>query len=83
MKFNFEKCKVLHMETFNNRTQYLKNCQQLSAVNKKDLRMTISSDFKSSQHCLEIIKTANKLAGFIERAFENKSEKAVIKLYTL
>jgi hypothetical protein len=82
MKFNVEKCKVLHIGSNNNRAQYLMNGQQLSAVNKeKDLGITISSDLKPSQHCSEVFKTANKLVGFIGRAFENKSEKVILKLY--
>ena len=82
MKFNVDKCKVLHIGSNNNRVQYLMNGQQLSAVNKeKDLGIIISSDLKPSQHCSEVAKTANKLVGFIGRAFENKSEKVILKLY--
>ncbi len=81
MKFNIEKCRVLHIGNNNNRAQYLMNGQQLSAVNKeKDLGITISSDLKSSQHCSGIFKTANKLVGFTGRAFENKYEKVILKL---
>ena len=82
MKFNVDKCKVLHIGSNNNRVQYLMNGQQLNAVNKeKDLGIIISSDLKPSQHCSEVAKTANKLVGFIGRAFENKSEKVILKLY--
>ena len=82
MKFNVEKCKVLHIGSNNNHAQYLMNGHQLSIVKKeKDLGITISSDLKPSQHCSEAFKTANKLVGFIGRAFENKSEKVILKLY--
>ncbi len=73
---------MLHIGNSNDHAQYLMNGQQLVAVNKeKDLRITISSDLKPSQHCSEVFKTANKLVGFVGRAFENKSEKVILKLY--
>ena len=82
MKFNIEKCKVLHIGSNNDCVQYYMNDQQLSAVDKeKDLGITISSDLKPSQHCSEVFKTANKLVGFIGRTFENKSERIILKLY--
>ena len=82
MKFNVDKCKVLHIGSHNDHVQYSMNGQQLSAVNKeKDLGVIISSDLKPSQHCTEVVKTANKLVGFIGRVFENKSEKVILTLY--
>ena len=82
MKFNVDKCKVLHIGSSNDHVQYEMNGQILGAVNKeKDLGVTISSDLKPAQHCSEVVKTANKLVGFIGRAFENKSEKVLVKLY--
>ena len=82
MKFNVEKCKVLHIGSNNDRAQYKMNGHILEAVSKeKDLGIMISSDLKPGQHCSEVVKTANKLVGFIGRAFENKSEKVLLKLY--
>jgi len=73
MKFSVDKCKVLHIGGNKDRVQYLMNGQQLSAVNKeKNLGIIISSDLKPSQHCSEVLKTANKVVGFIGRAFEDK-----------
>ena len=82
MKFNVDKCKVLHIGKRNDHVQYSMNGQQLSAVTKeKDLGVTISNDLKPSQQCSEVVKTANKLVGFIGRVFENKSEKVMLNLY--
>ena len=56
--------------------QYLMNGKLLSAMNKKkDLRTTILNDLEPSQHCSEVVKTANRLVGFIGRTLKNKSEK--------
>ena len=82
MQFNVEKCKVLHIGSNNNMQQYSMNGQQLSAVKKeKDLGVLVTDDLKPSQHCSQVVKTANKLVGFIGRVFENKSEKVILKLY--
>ena len=82
MKFNVDKCKVLHIGKRNDHVQYSMNGQQLSAVTKeKDLGVIISNDLKPSQQCSEVVKTANKLVGFIGRVFENKSEKVMLNLY--
>ena len=82
MKFNIEKCKVLHIGSNNNKLLYSMNGQQLSAVNKeKDLGVLVTNDLKPGQHCSQVVKTANKLVGFIGRVFENKSEKVILKLY--
>ena len=43
---------------------------QLAKVEQeKDLGVVISSDFKPSKQCSEVVKTANKLIGFIGRSF--------------
>ncbi len=57
MKFNIKKCTLLRIETNNDRAQYAMNGQRLSAVNGKDLGITILSDLKPSQHCSEVFKT--------------------------
>ena len=45
---------------------------------EKDLGITILNDLKPSQHCSEVVKTANRLVGFIGRTFENKLEKVIL-----
>ena len=48
---------------------------------EKDLEVTISNDLKPCKHCSDVVKTANKLVGFIRRTFEYKSEKVIHTLY--
>ena len=82
MKFNVEKCKVLHIGSNNDHVQYSMNGIQLGNVDKeKDLGVIISNDLKPSHHCKEVVKTANKLIGFIGRTFEHKTEKVILTLY--
>ena len=55
------------------------NGSKPSKVNHgKDLRLTISDDLKPSKHYSDVIKTTNKLVGFIGRTFEYKSEKVIL-----
>ena len=82
MTFNLNKCKVLHIGNNNDRHNYSMNGIELLKVNEeKDLGVTISSDLKPGKHCTEVVKTANKLIGFIGRTFEFKSEKVILTLF--
>ena len=82
MDFNVDKCKVLHIGSSNDHVQYSMSGVQLCKTSReKDLGVIISSDLKPSHHCTEVVKTANKLIGFIGRTFEHKSEKIILTLY--
>ena len=58
------------------------NGKQLAKVEQeKDLGVVISSDLKPSKQCSEVVKTANKLIGFIGRSFEFRTEEIILNLY--
>ena len=76
IKFNIDKCKVLHIGNNNLYTKYTMNGSELTKVShEKDLGVTINNDLKPSKHCSDVIKTANKLVDFIGRTLEYKNEK--------
>ncbi len=76
MKINVEKRRVMHVGINNDNVKYLMNGVQLSVTNtEKDLGVMISTDLKPSNQRSKVVKTANKLVGFIGRTFEYKSEK--------
>ncbi len=76
MKFNVEKCRVMHNVINNDNVGYLMNGVKVSVTNtEKDLGVMPSDDLKPSNECLKVVKTRNKLVGFIGRPFEHKSEK--------
>ena len=78
MKFNTYKWKILHIGNNNHHKKYTTNGSELSKVShEKDLGVTISNDLKPSKHCSDVIKTPNKLFGFIEKTFEYKSQKKI------
>ena len=82
MKFNLDKCKVLHIGSSNDRARYSMNGSELIKVDEeRDLGVTISHDLKPSKQCSQVVKTANKLLGFIGRTFEFKSEKVILTLF--
>ena len=82
MKFNIEKCKVMHIGINNDNVKYLMNGVELLVTNTEtDLGVMISDDLKPSNQCSKVVKTANKLVGFIGRTFEHKSEKVILTLY--
>ena len=56
--------------------------QLVKVEQEKDLGVVISSDLKPSKQCSEVVKTANKLIGFIGRSFEFKTEKIILNLYS-
>ena len=58
------------------------NGKQLAKIKQeKDLGVVISSDLKPSKQCSEVVKTANKLIGFIGRSFEFRTEEIILNLY--
>ncbi len=82
MIYNIDKCKVLHIGSNNNRSNYTMNGTDITEGNEeKDLGVIIRNDLKPGKHCTEVVKTANKLVGFIGRTFEFKFKKVVRTLF--
>ncbi len=60
----------------NDHVNYTWNGSAFAKVNQeKDLWIIISNDLKPKKHISEVVNTANKLTGFIGRAFEYNAEK--------
>ena len=81
--FNVDKCKVPHIGNRNVQANYTMNGIQLAKVEQEEgLGGEISSDLKPSKQCPEIVKTTNKLIGFIGRSFEFRTEEIILNLYS-
>ena len=83
MKFNVDKCKVMHFGDKNINYKYHMFDVPLMEVNdEKDLGIIISNDLKNSKQCIAASKKANKMLGFIARNFDYKTPDVISKLYT-
>ena len=82
MSFNIDKCHVLHIGSHNPSVTYEMNNSELQSVDEeKDLGVIISKNLKPNNQITKVVKTANKLVGFIGRTFSFKSEKVILTLY--
>ena len=82
MKFNVDKCKVLHVGKKNNNFVYKAGEHILKSVKEeKDLGVIVTNKLKFDRHCVESCKTANKVLGFISTNFEHKSKEIIVPLY--
>ena len=82
MKFNTEKCKVLHIGSKNVKFQYRMSDNILESVSEeKDLGVIVTEDLKPDKQCTKAVSKANKMLGFISRNFEYKSQDIILPLY--
>ncbi len=70
------------LEVTNRRNNSMNSTKITKFDEEKDLGVIIRNDLKPGKHCTEVVKTANKLTGFIGRTFEFNSEKVVLTLFT-
>jgi len=75
LKFNAEKCKVMHMGHYFATKYYMGEGsirKELESVQQeRDLGVITTSDLKSSSQCLKSAATARKVIGMVRRTFRN------------
>ena len=82
MKFNVDKCQVLHVGRNNSKAIYeIKGKDLEVVVEVKDLGVIVSDDMKVSKQCHKAAKKGNQVLGLIARTFSCKSSKIVNLLY--
>ncbi len=55
---------------------------QLETIDtQKDLGIVISSDLKTTKHCIKVKKKCNRLLGYIKRKFQYINKTIVVTLY--
>ena len=82
MKFNIDKCKVMHIGRVKTNTMYTMGGQQLKQIEKeKDLGVIINNKISSSDQVLEARKKALRMLGAIYRNVTYKSADVITKLY--
>lgn len=82
MKFNVDKCSVLHFGYNNPRYGYAMESRCLqSKEEEKDLGVYVNTTMKFSKQCAESVKKANRVIGIIRRNFINFDKKVLLQLY--
>ena len=82
MKFNFSKCKIMHMGRVHDRNKYDMGGQELAEIDKeKDLGVLVNSKLSSSEQVIEARKKALRMLGAINRNVSYKSDQVITKLY--
>ena len=82
MKFNVDKCSVLHFGYNNPMFMYNMDGRNLqSKTEEKDLGVYINTSMKFNKQCAESVKKANRVIGIIKRNFMNFDRSVIIKLY--
>ena len=82
MKFNADKCKVLHLGNQNQQHEYRMCDTSLEAVREeKDLGVIVDEKLKFDTHTETQANKANKVLGLIRRTFDHLDEEMLVLLY--
>ncbi|CAM5155546.1 unnamed protein product [Natator depressus] len=82
MKFNSEKCKVMHLGINNKNFSYKLGMHQLEVTEEeKDLGVLVDHRMTMSHQCHIAVKKANAVLGCIRRGISNRDKDVLIPLY--
>ena len=80
MKFNVDKCKVMHIGKQNNNFVYkMANQPLVSVKEEKDLGVIITNDLKTTKQSIAASNKANRMLGLIKRSMDYKSDEVIKK----
>lgn len=84
MKFNKNKCKVLHLEKHNPRVQHrLRSAQLRGSSLERDLEVLVNNKLNVSEKRAAVVKKANRMLGYINRGTTSRDKEAIIPLYSV
>ena len=84
LKFNINKCKVMHFGSKNQNSTYFINQKPLEAVEvERDLGVMVDNKLTFSSHISQAVLKANRLLGLISRSFQYMDKVLLKKLYTV
>uniref|UniRef100_A0A803JXN3 Reverse transcriptase domain-containing protein n=1 Tax=Xenopus tropicalis TaxID=8364 RepID=A0A803JXN3_XENTR len=82
MRFNVDKCKVMHFGRNNINANYLLNSSVLGAsLMEKDLGVFVDHKLSNSRQCHSVATTANKVLSCIKKGIDSRDENIFLPLY--
>lgn len=82
LKFNVDKCKVLHCGRNNTKFKYKLNNKDLDEITEeRDLGVVFNQSFDFSNHILSIISKANQKIGWVLRNIQSRDAFVITRVY--